>query len=212
MRKEIQRMKQFSLLWGVIILLWSADARADYPLQLAFWPPKLQLLSDTESVRGLRLDLYGRNMDMKGLDLGLVNETGGDFAGFGVGLVNLVDGNMRGVQLSYYGYQRVGGSAYGWSYALVSRVKEDFQGMQQGAVSMTYKDFKGVQASIIYSYTGEELTGAQLGFVNQASAVHGLQLGIINFTERMRGLQIGLWNQINEKENLRVFPFVNWKF
>ena len=204
-------MKRFALLL-LLALLGPFLVRADEPVQLSLWPPGLQLLPETESVRGLRLDIYGRNTDMHGLDLGLANETSGDFGGFGIGFVNLVDGNMHGVQWSYYGYQRVGGSAYGWSYALVSRVKEDMVGLQQGAVSMTYKDFKGVHASLIYNYTGEEMTGVQLGLVNQAAAVHGLQLGIVNLTERMKGLQIGLWNQINENEKLPVLPFVNWKF
>jgi hypothetical protein len=204
-------MRRFGFGLAILTLLTGVTAKAEDPLQLALWPPNPQLVPEQESIKGLRLDLYGRNVDMTGLDLGIAHHTTGDFSGFGVGLVNLVDGNMRGVQWSYYGYQRVGGSAFGWSSGIVTRVMENSVGLQDGAVSMTYRDFSGVQASLIYSFVGEEITGAQLGIVNKASAVHGVQLGLVNFTERMNGLQLGLWNQINEND-LKVLPFVNWRF
>jgi hypothetical protein len=205
------KLTKFGFGLALVTMLSGGVAKAEDPVQLALWPPSLELIPEQESVRGLRLDLYGRNVDMTGLDLGIANHTTGDFRGFGAGLVNLVDGNMRGVQWSYYGYQRVGGSAYGWSSGIVSRVLEDSVGLQEAAVSMTYRDFTGVQASLIYSYVGEEITGAQFGLVNKASSVHGVQLGLVNLTERMNGLQLGLWNQINEN-NLKVLPFLNWRF
>lgn len=206
-------MKRKPFVFGLASLTFITcqTAWAEYPVQLSLWPPNLQLVPESESIRGIRLGIYGRNVDMTGLDCGAINETTGDFVGVGGGIVNLVDGNARGLQLSFYGYQRTGGSMYGWASGIVSRVKEDTVGLQEGAVSMTYRDFKGVQASLLYNYVGEEMVGAQLGFVNRAFSVRGVQLGLVNFADRMNGLQLGLWNQINEND-LKVLPFVNWRF
>ncbi|HEY0455749.1 MAG TPA: hypothetical protein VGE41_05205 [Verrucomicrobiae bacterium] len=188
------------------------SAQAENPVQLSLWPPSAQLVPDTESVRGVRLSINGRNVDMTGLDIGIANQTTGDFSGFGLSFINLVDGNMKGVQWGYYGYTRVAGDAYGWTSGLVSHVKGDNQGLQDGIVSMTYGRFQGLQASVAWNHTGDEMHGVQLGFVNTALSVRGMQLGIVNYTERMYGIQIGLWNQINENEKLKVLPFFNWRF
>jgi hypothetical protein len=193
-------------------LFSSLSMLADSPIQLALWPPDLQLVEPRESITGLRLEIYGRNENVSGLDLGLIHETRGDFTGLGLGLANLVEGNLLGVQLAYWGYSRTGGTAEGWTGGAYSRVYGATTGLQTGVVSRTDKDFTGWQGSFAWSRTGGHLTGLQCGVVNQADSVEGVQLGIVNFTRYMKGLQIGLWNQIDEKDQLRVFPIVNWKF
>ena len=79
-------------------------------------------------------------------------------------------------------------------------------------MSITDEDLTGVQWSLAYSLTRQHVSGVQLAILNQAASVSGVQIGLANFTDDMNGLQIGIWNQINNKEKLRVFPFVNWKF
>ena len=84
------------------------EAAADtMPIQLSLFTP-VQIFSDTTSIAGFRFNLlYGRNADMTGFDLGLVNHTTGSvqggavIAGFGaviseVGAVMMVGGNIRG--------------------------------------------------------------------------------------------------------------------
>jgi hypothetical protein len=205
------QLKKFVFGLASLTFLTCELAQAEYPVQLSLWPPNLQLVPESESIRGIRLGIYGRNVDMTGLDCGAINETTGDFCGVGGGIINLVDGNARGLQLSFFGYQRTGGSMYGWASGLFTRVKEDTVGLQEGFVSMTERDFKGVQASMAYNFVGEEMVGAQFGLINRASGVRGVQLGLVNFAERMNGLQLGLWNQINQND-LKVLPFVNWRF
>jgi hypothetical protein len=187
-------------------------AWADRPIQLALWPPDLQLVHPRESIGGLRLQIYGRNADMTGLDIGLVNQTDGHFVGLGCGLANLVDGDLRGVQLGYWGYSRTRGDVEGWTSGIYSRVHGTTTGLQNGIVSMTDRDFTGWQMALAWSHTGGHLTGLQCGIVNQATSVSGLQLGLVNRAGRMEGLQLGLWNQIDSKTDLRVLPIVNWSF
>ncbi len=200
------------LTFGAFWLASSVATLADRPIQLALWPPDLQLVDEDEPILGLRLEVYGRNREMTGLDIGLANETRGDFTGFGVGLANLVDGDLHGVQLAYWGYSRTDGNLEGWSGGAYSRVYGSTTGLQTGVVAMTDEDFTGWQGSFAWSHTGGYFTGLQCGVVNEAESVEGVQIGIVNITQYMKGLQIGLWNQINEKEQLRVFPLVNWKF
>ena len=54
----------------------------------------------------------------------------------------------------------------------------------------------------------------QLGVVNNTKGpFSGLMFGLINVAEHMTsGLQIGLVNVIRNKEKLKFFPLVNWRF
>ena len=184
---------------------------ADGPIQLALWPPNLQLINQEESIHGLRLNIYGRNANVSGVDLGLVHETSGEFKGVAFGIVSLVDGGLHGVQWTWF-YSRAGGDSVGWQSALVARADGGFRGLQTSALNMNEGDTSGIQIAWIYNYTATHITGAQIGLVNRATTVNGLQLGLVNLTEQMDGLQLGLWNQIDAKESLTILPFVNWKF
>ena len=197
---------------SALCLFGSLSTLADSTFQLALWPPDLQLVDQRESISGLRLEIYGRNEYVSGLDLGFIHETRADFTGLAIGLANLVDGNMHGVQLAYWGYSLTGGDVEGWTSGAYSRVNGGTTGLQTGIVGLTDADFTGWQGSVAWSRTGGHLTGLQCGVVNQADSVEGVQIGVVNLTRSMKGLQIGLWNQIDEKDQLRVFPIVNWKF
>lgn len=205
-------MTHSRLLSSLIVVSAATSALADKPFQLAFLPPETQLVPEAESVTAFRLSFYGRNQNMTGLDLGLANESAGNFEGFALGLVNIVEGNLTGVQWSGVSYAPQGGNADGWVGAFVSQIGGNLTVFQDGVVVITEKDVTGLQIGMLWSQAGGHVEGAQIGLINQAGSVNGLQLGLVNLAGNMEGLQIGLWNQIDEKESLRVLPIVNWKF
>ena len=194
-----------------VLILSSAIARADSPIQAALWPPELQIISEDESIRGVRFNIYGRNQNMTGLDLGFMHETTGDFSGVGLGLVSLVNGAMYGVEWNGI-YTRAQGGFHGWPSGIVTRSQGASAGLQTGLVALNDADMAGVQLSGIYNHVKTHISGVQVAIVNHAGDVKGVQLGIANFAENMNGLQIGLWNQIDAKETWKVIPIVNWKF
>ena len=200
------------LVFGLGIRTYADSATSDVkPVQLALWPPDLQLVSEQNSIQGLRLNIYGRNANVSGVDLGFVHETSGDFHGVAFGCVSLVDGALQGVQWTWL-YSRAGGKAVGWQSALVSKADGGFRGLQTSALNLNEGDISGAQISFLYNYTATHISGGQIGLVNRATVVDGFQLGLVNLTEQMNGLQLGLWNQIDSKETLNILPFVNWKF
>ena len=119
--------------------------------------------------------------------------------------------DLTGLDLSLVGLNT--GSVAGLVFAGVSLVEEDFTGGQLSwLASITEGNAQGLQWAI-YTSSGPGSSGVQLGLLNTAEDFSGLQFGLINITETMRsGLQIGLVNIINNKEKLKVFPLVNWKF
>lgn len=194
-----------------LVLMCGITAWADKPIQLAFWPPDLQLVNETESITGLRLNIYGRNLDMTGLDLGFIHESTGGFGGIALGLASTVKSEMYGLQWVFL-YSRTGGGAHGWSSGLLSRVDGGLHGIQTSAVSLTDGDSVGAQLSFIFNESKADLSGLQFGLVNRAAGIQGVQIGIANFATNMQGLQIGIWNQIDSKPSWNVQPLVNWKF
>ncbi|NQU11411.1 hypothetical protein HQ590_11505 [bacterium] len=196
---------------AMLALAGGSLAQAQAPIQLALWPPDLQLVKESDSVKGLRLSVYGSNENMSGLDLGFANETIDTFAGVALGLVSAAHGDMHGLQwVAIYAY--TGQNAVGWPAGIVTKVDGDFKGLSTGVVTLNEGNATGVELAGLYNYTGQHITGVQVGLVNRANSVKGLQLGLVNLTEQMAGLQIGLWNQIEAKEDWQVIPIVNWQF
>lgn len=193
------------------LLTGGAVARAERPLQLALWAPDIQLVDESESIRGLRLEVYGRNLDVSGVDLGFVHETTGFFHGVQFGLAGLAGGEVAGLQWNLL-YSRVAGELHGWSSGFLTRVGANSRGLTTSAVGLADGDFTGAQLSFLYNDVKNEVTGLQAGLFNQAASVYGVQLGIINIAGDVYGLQIGLWNEIKSKENWNIIPIVNWKF
>ncbi len=201
-----------------LLMLSSTVVRADKPatvgetkpIQLALVAPDLQMVPEDNNISGLRLEVYGRNANVNGVDLGFIHAATGDFNGVAIGLVDLVGGHMHGVQWSWF-YNQVKGDAIGWPNAIVNYVAGNVKGLETGLVNLTDGDGCGVQIAI-YNRVGQHISGGQLGIVNRAQSVKGLQLGIVNLTTEMDGIQIGIWNQIDSKENWKVIPIVNWKF
>jgi hypothetical protein len=172
--------------------------KADAIFQFGLFAPELQIVDANSNVSGLRIDIvYGENANVRGIDLGVVNSTTGDFTGFGYAIgANLVEGNATGVQWSWL-YSHTGGEFTGWQSGVVARTSgAGSAGFQSGWVNLAEKDF----------------TGVQWGLVNHAQSFKGLQLGFVNMAEHLDGLQIGLVNYAGNSDLYKILPIVNWHF
>lgn len=156
-------MKRAVLISAGLAMLWMAApaaAQEEHPIQLGLVPP-VQIVPATESVRGVRLSLlYGKNVDVSGLDVGLVNHTTRDFLGAQFGVVGISDGDVTG-----------------WQSNWVNISRGAMEGLQNGIVSVT-ESGRGVQWS---GYNqAQNFRGLQFGIVNYAGYLDGIQIGLIN--------------------------------
>jgi hypothetical protein len=108
----------------------------------------VQLVPEDESIRGVRLNIYGRNQNMSGVDIGLAHETMGDFRGVGFGLINIVHGEGRGLQF---------GGIYSEATARMS-------GLQVGIVNRS-SNMNGIQIGL--ANFADDMTGFQFGLWNE---------------------------------------------
>ena len=172
--------------------------------------PGVQLRGEDSAIRILRLGLYNKNVSVKGLDIGIVNQTtGGLSKGLHVGVAGVAEGDFAGWQSNFV--STVGGRFKGLQLGVVGIVEGDFEGWQNNAVSIVKGEFNGLQGSALYNRInyGEAV---QIGFFNRARDISGFQLGLVNWAENMHGIQIGLINIISGKESLQFLPIVNWSF
>jgi hypothetical protein len=197
------------LLAGLAAAPLLSTAQSAAPFQISLWPPDWQLVAPERDVEGLRLQVYGRNADVTGLDIGLANETSGDFRGV-AGVVFFVPTL----------YNRVDGSTTGWQVGVFNVTGGEVVGWQGGLVSLNNDDLHGLQTSFL-NYNeprSSDLRGVQLGVINVSGAVEGVQLGLVNYATSLRGVQVGLWNEVasrayDEFDPMpRVFPFFNLGF
>ncbi len=180
-------------------------AHAQAPFQASVWPPELQLVPYNEDVKGVRLQIFGENRNMTGVDIGFAHSTTGNFVGFGglYTLYNYVAGTTTGVQMGIFNHTK--GEVTGWQSGWFNNNTAKVTGLQTGLVNWNH-------------YASADLSGAQLGIINTAKHVHGLQLGFVNFANSLRGVQIGIWNQVDSRawdtfDPLpKVFPFINIGF
>ena len=130
-----------------LIFIYSPVQAENRPIQIALITP-VQIFPEEDSISGIRLNLiYGRNVSVTGLDLGLVNHTSsGIFKGLQLGLVGLADSDF-----------------IGWQDNWVNVTKGKFEGFQWGAVNYA-KNMKGFQLGVV-NYT-ENMYGIQVGLVN----------------------------------------------
>lgn len=130
-----------------LIFIYTPVQAQDRPIQIALITP-VQIFPEENSISGIRLNLiYGRNVSITGLDLGLVNHTTtGKSKGIQFGIVGLVDSDF-----------------VGWQDNWVNVTKGRFEGFQWGAVNYT-KNMKGFQLGLV-NYA-ENMYGLQVGLVN----------------------------------------------
>ena len=119
----------------------------DRPIQVSLVTP-IQIFPEDNSITGFRLNLiYGRNISITGLDLGLVNHT--------------TAGTSKGVQLGFVGLVDV--DYVGWQDNAVNVTKGKFKGLQWGIVN--YAEFaNGLQLGLV-NYV-ESMKGVQIGLIN----------------------------------------------
>jgi hypothetical protein len=117
------------------------------PLQLALVPP-MQLVPEEQSIQGFRLNIYGRNENMSGVDIGLAHETTGDFKGVEFGILNFVHGDGRGLQFG----------------GIYSGADKSMSGLQVGMVNRT-TSMNGVQIGL--ANFADNMTGFQFGLWNE---------------------------------------------
>lgn len=180
-------------------------AKAESFFQASLWAPEPQLVSATEDIKGIRLQIYGENRNVSGLDIGFGHSTTGDFVGLG-GLFTL--------------YNHVGGTTTGVQWGAVNFTEGEVTGWQGGWINLNSAKVVGLQTGLISwnDVTKADFSGLQLGFVNTAKHAYGVQLGFINYAESLKGVQIGLWNQVETRDWAefkplpKVFPFINIGF
>jgi hypothetical protein len=135
-------------LMALIIVIMSAPLPAqDRPVQVSLFTP-VQIFPEDVGITGVRLNLlYGRNISVIGLDLGLVNHTtAGKSKGVQWGLVSLTDSDFLG-----------------WQNNSVNVTRGNFEGFQWGLVN--YANFaNGFQLGFV-NYANS-MKGLQIGLVN----------------------------------------------
>ena len=149
----------------------------DKPFQLALFNPA-QIRGEEESIFIFRFNLiYGKNVSIKGLDLGLANHlTGGESKGLQWGLIGIVEGDF-----------------IGWMDNAINIVDGHFGGLQSGFYN-GLGDGEAVQFGFVNN--AADMSGFQLGFINMAESMYGLQIGLINIIrskERFPILPIVNW-------------------
>jgi hypothetical protein len=108
------------ILWTfciLIVILPSACTAQSKPINIALFNP-IQVFPEDNSIEGIRINLiYGKNVQMEGLDWGLVNHVGtGGFTGVQWGFVNIDDANVTGWQSGFLNISmgNVKGFQWGW--------------------------------------------------------------------------------------------------
>lgn len=141
--------KRFILLVLCILVFVSATPTVwaqSRPIQLSLVTP-IQIFPETDSIAGFRFNLlYGRNVSVTGLDMGLVNHvTTGSFIGLQHGLVNVVDSDFMGGQ--HGGVNVTQGRCEGVQWGMVNYANE-MSGVQFGFVNYARK-MKGFQIGLV---------------------------------------------------------------
>jgi len=135
-------------LFIALVSLVPATVRAQAKvIQLSLFTP-VQIFPETTPIAGVRLNLlYGRNVSVHGLDVGLVNHTTtGDFKGMQYGLVGIADSDFTGFQDN-----------------AVNIVKGRAEGFQLSIVNYA-ANASGFQLGLV-NYAGT-MHGLQIGLVN----------------------------------------------
>ena len=131
----------------ISILITAPVFAQNRPIQLALVTP-IQIFPEDNSITGVRLNLlYGRNVTVSGLDVGLVNHTTtGVSKGLQYGLVGISDSDFTG-----------------WQDCTVNITNGKFEGFQYGIVN--YADYmSGFQLGLVnYARSAK---GLQIGLVN----------------------------------------------
>lgn len=131
----------------LITILIAAPVQAqNKPVQVSLVTP-IQIFPEKYTITGIRLNLlYGRNVSVQGLDIGLVNHTTtGRFQGLQYGLVGLTDADFTGWQDCTVNVTRL--RCEGFQFGLVNYAG-NMSGLQLGFVNYA-KEMKGLQIGLV---------------------------------------------------------------
>ena len=144
-------VRRSSLAVVVALFVLSAGAHPlraqvkEHPVNLSLVTP-VQVFPATDAIKGVRLNLiYGKNVAMTGLDLGIANHVTGLTKGVQWGLVNITESGM------------------GWQYGFVNITEAEFEGLQWGGFNSAGR-INGLQIAIV-NYA-RRANGVQIGLVN----------------------------------------------
>jgi hypothetical protein len=175
------------------------------PFQLSFWD-SAQVIDAARPIHGVRLALpYGRNLDVRGLDVGIVNAVDRDLEGAQFSFVGIVGGKLQGLQYNWL-WSSVGGQALGAQFGIVNTAGS-LRGAEFGGVNYVKSDASGAAFALVNVFDGAA-TGAEFGVVNYARRIEGFQFGLVNVTGHLHGVQIGVVN-VAKNGFLPVFPIIN---
>ena len=117
----------------------------EHPVNLALVTP-IQVFPATDAIKGVRLNvIYGKNVAMTGLDIGIANHVTGLTKGVQWGLVNITESGM------------------GWQNGFVNVAEAEFEGLQWGAFNSAGR-INGLQVAVV-NYA-QRANGVQIGLVN----------------------------------------------
>ena len=169
-------IRKAGLLVFALVMVSAISGKAEHErvsLQLGL-VPSCQLADRDTDLYGFRLNLWGENENVSGVDVGFGNLTLGNFNGFGLGGYNYVGKNCTGLQLG------------------LVNVTENLTGVQVGLVNVTKDQCNDLQFGFINK--AGEANGMQFGLLNRAEKLDGFQLGLFNCTDENNFLQFGLFN------------------
>ena len=126
---------------------YAGPSNDPFPISASLWDP-IQAVKRGRAIHGFRLNIYGRNQNMYGYDLGLANRVDGDLIGVQSGLLNWVEGEAIGARMGVVNFSK--GSTIGYEGGIVNYTPK-VKGLQLGVVNVT-----------------DELRGLQIGLVNFA--------------------------------------------
>jgi len=184
------RNRLLSIFFFILILLPSqAFAWTWTPLQLSVWSP-IQIFPERFDVYGVRMSLgYGSNMNLTGLD---------------VGMLNAVDRSQKGIQV---GLMNLSEDSFGLCTGIMNYT-ESLEGLQLGLLNTAKDSASGFQVTGLINLS-DQVTGAQVhcGIIgNGAVKVDGAQFVLwagYNLTDNVNGLQMAMlgFNYANESVN-----------
>ena len=146
------------------------DTTAAKSFELALFPG-VQIRGEDSAIQILRLGIYNRNVSVKGLDIGIVNETTG--------------GVTKGLQIGVVGLAR--GDFSGWQNNIVNIVHGEFNGFQGAGIYNRMGHGEAFQLG--FFNRADDISGFQLGIVNWAGNMRGIQVGLINIISGKESFQ-----------------------
>lgn len=177
-------MKKIISLLSIFALAQAAHAAAGFQASLT---PDIAIVDQGAPVKGLALNIWGDNQ-VRGADLGFVNQQSGDSIGFTLSILGGTVENYKGVIWGGF-FTRSTGDVVGWQAAMININDGSLKGLQSGWVNVA-----------------QNVTGVQLGLVNYAKNLTGVQIGLANIVESNE------WFTDFPTDLAKGFPFVNWSF